>query len=901
MPDVQWTDLRIVNLRAEYLPEPLGIDALRPRLSWQIRGQGRNRCQSAYQLIVSLASAHSSVIWDTGKVLSSRTTHVEYQGSPLRSRQRYAWRVRIWDEQGRISPFVSSWWETGLSNRQEWAAKWIGTAEDDDEQGAGEDGCSEACPNEMELSPAIFFRKVFELRKPLRMARLYASARGLYMPFVNGRRLERRLLTPGWTDYAKRITYQTYDITPYLHDGTNVVAMILGEGWYSGSVGFRADKPRHHYGRRPLLIAQIEWVYEDGSCDHVVTDSTWRYHDGPIRYSDFLMGECYDARREMAGWACSGFDEENWKSAEEPLVPWVPLSGEKTFPVVITAERRPQRFIQLSPLRQIADFGQNMTGWVRLEVRGERGTVITLRFGEMLTENQELYVGNFRSAKNTDTLVLRGEGQEIWEPHFTIHGFRYVEISSNHDDVRFDNITACVIHNDLPWTGKFECSSELVNQLQRNIQWSERSNFVSIPTDCPQRDERLGWLADAHIFARTAMYNMDVSSFFTKWLDDVQDAQSPDGAFPVVAPRLVDEGDGAPGWGDAGIIIPWTMYLVYGDRRILETFYPSMVKWVQHIGEVNPRYLWINRRSHDFGDWLSVGEQTPKDLLATAFWAYDVCLLARMAKRLGKIHDARAYGSLFRRIRQAFIEAFVEDSGEIAGNTQSAYALALFMHLLPVSLRQSAADKLVTNIRGHGGHLSTGFLGVSYLCPALSMTGRDEVAYRLLLNTTFPSWGYPVVQGATTMWERWDGWTRETGFHPSDMNSFNHYALGSIGEWLYQFVAGIDADPRHPGYEHILIRPHINPSLDWVEASYDSIRGTIAVSWNVQKNGVTLDVTIPVNTTATIYFPLSQDQQIFENDVEVEEVKGVRGYRRSPGFGVIDTGSGRYHFVSRGR
>lgn len=897
MPDLAQTDLRAVNLRVEYLPHPSGIDAQHPRFSWNIRAQGRNRKQSAYQIIVLSPSTPSSVIWDTNKILSSETTHISYKGPPLRPQERYTWRVRMWDEKGLISSYASSWWETGMLRQDQWEAKWIGQRRG--EEGAtGEWGLQDPGPSEMAPSPAIFFRKVFDLKAPVSRARLYASALGVYMPFVNDRRVSASLLTPGWTDYSKRIIYQTYDITPYLHRGRNVLAMILGEGWYMGSVGFRTDKARHHYGRHPLIIAQIEWVDDEGHHGQVVSDSTWRYDDdGPIRYSDFLIGEYYDARREVSGWAGILFDDESWEHAQEFVVSPVPLYGEKTFPVRITMERPPQSINQLSPLRQIVDFGQNMSGWVRLEVGGTRATRLTLRFGEMLTQEQELYTANFRSAKNTDTFVLQGEGMESWEPHFTIHGFRYVEISSTAADVHFEKITACVIHNDLPRTGEFRCSNEMVNQLQRNIEWSQRSNFVSIPTDCPQRDERLGWLADAHIFARTAMFNMDVSSFFTKWLDDVQDAQSPQGAFSVVAPRLVDEGDGAPGWGDGGIILPWAMYLTYGDKRILEVFYPSMVKWLHYIGEVNPQYLWLNRRNHDFGDWLAVSEETPKDLIATAFWAYDACLVSGVAKILGNSQDARMYRSLFRRIQKAFREAFVRGDGEIVGNTQSAYALALFMHLIPRSLRHNSVQKLVSNIRDKGNHLSTGFLGVSYLCPALSMNGHDDMAYQLLLNTTYPSWGYPVIHGATTMWERWNGWTREKGFHPSDMNSFNHYAFGSIGEWLYRFVAGIDTDPKQPGYRHIFIRPHMG-SLEWVKASYESIHGQIAVFWKVQGAHVTLDVSIPANTTATIYFPLSATEGIFENEVPVQKVAGVRGYRSSSRFGIIDIGSGSYHFVS---
>ncbi len=895
MPDLLATDLTAVNLKVEYLPNPLGLDVFNPRFNWSVQGQGRNRKQSAYQITVLSQSNPPAVVWDTKKVVSSDTLHIAYQGLPLKPKKRYTWQVRIWDEKDRGSRVTSSWWETGMLHQEEWSAKWIGSAG----KKAGEQEFTDRSPPETELAPGVFIRKVFNLNTSVKRARLYASALGLYMPFINGRRISPDLFTPGWTDYTQRLTYQTYDITPYLLSGSNALGVILGEGWYSGSVGFRTKKPRHHYGDHPLFIAQIEWVDEKGCLGRVVSDGTWRYQDkGPIRYSDFLAGEYYDARCEMPGWASEPFDEGNWENVQEAVrIKPVPLYGEKTLPVRITEMRLPQNVRRFSALRQIVDFGQNMAGWVRIKVKGPTGARLQLRFAEMLTEEKELYTANFRSAKNTDTFILRGDGVESWEPHFTIHGFRYVEISSNSAEVCFEQIAACVIHNDLPGTGEFQCSSEMVNQLQRNIQWSQRSNFVSIPTDCPQRDERLGWLADAHIFARTAMFNMDVSSFFTKWLDDVKDAQSPEGAFSVVAPRLVDEGDGAPGWGDAGIILPWTMYLVYGDRRILEVLYPAMAKWLDYIGEVNPQYLWVNRRNHDFGDWLALGEETPKELIATAFWAYDACLMSRIAKILGKSDEARSYRSLFRRIQSAFVDAFVAADGEIQGNTESAYAMALFMHLLPRALRQNAGKKLVSAIKDRHNHVSTGFLGISYLLPALSHSAHDEVAYQLLLNTTYPSWGYQILNGATTLWERWNGWTRNQGFHPSDLNSFNHYAFGSVGDWLYRFAAGIDTDPRYPGYQHIVIRPRIGP-LNWVKASYDSIHGRITVFWTVAGNDLTLDVSIPVNTTATIYFPLTEDRQILEDELSAAKASGVLNYRRNSHGTIIDIGSGHYHFVS---
>ena len=543
------------------------------------------------------------------------------------------------------------------------------------------------------------------------------------------------------------------------------------------------------------------------------------------------------------------------------------------------------------------DLGQNMVGWVRLRVQGARGDEVRLRFAEMLEPDGTLHVANLRTARPLETYVLKGDGVEVYEPRFTFHGFRYVEATGLPGNPAPDAITGCVVHNDMPQTGAFECSSELVNQLWRNIVWGQRGNFLSVPTDCPQRDERLGWLADAQVFAPTASLNMDVAAFMTKWGDDVLDAQSPEGAYADVAPRLVVERDGAPAWADAGVILPWVMYRRYGDRRLLERHWEAMERYMAHLLRHNPDLLWTERRHNDYGDWLSVGADTPKDVLATAFWAHDAALLAEIAGVLGKPQRAAYHRRLREGILAAFNRAFVGDDGSIAGDTQTVYLLALHMRLIPDALRPRAAERLVAALERHDWHLTTGFVGVGLLCPVLTEAGRPDVAHRLLLTETFPSWGYSIRHGATTIWERWDGWTEHAGFQTANMNSFNHYSLGSVGEWLYEYVAGIRSDPARSAYRHVLVAP-VPGDLEFARATYASVRGPIASDWRRIGDALHLDVEIPANVTATVVLP--GHGVLTESGRDATDAEGVHAVRREAAAVAAEIGSGRYSFAISG-
>jgi alpha-L-rhamnosidase len=565
-------------------------------------------------------------------------------------------------------------------------------------------------------------------------------------------------------------------------------------------------------------------------------------------------------------------------------------------------ELRPKSWAEPAPGKIVFDLGQNMVGWLRLEVKGPAGARVRMRFAEILNPDGTLYTVNLRSARSTDTYVLKGApGGETFEPRFTFHGFRYVELVGYPGRPGPDAITGIVVRSAIRATGSLETSNATVNQLQHNIEWGQRGNFLSVPTDCPQRDERLGWMGDAQIFARTACFNGDVAGFFTKWMTDVADAQSAEGGFSDVSPRLIDLEDGAPAWGDAGVIVPWTMYQCYGDTGVLARHYDAMAKWVRYVDAANPNHLWRRRVNNNYGDWVAVNSRTPKDVLSTAFFANSTKLLSRAARVLGKDDEARRYDALFAAIRDAFDQEFVAPSGRILGNTQTAYALALRFGLLPEDKRAAAARYLAEDIERNGWHLTTGFLGVGHLLPALSEAGLDDVAYRLLLQSTFPSWGYSIAQGATTIWERWDGWTQEKGFQDPGMNSFNHYSFGSVGEWMYRVVAGIDTDAEKPGYEHVIVRPRPGGGLTFARGTYDSVRGRIATEWRIEGGRLTLSVEVPANTTATVYVPGAGDpSKVTEGGVPADTAAGVRFLGMEGPTAVYAVGSGTYLFAVDG-
>ncbi len=780
----------------------------------------------------------------------------------------------------------------GLLERTDWEAQWIGAP---------------FWGGPRTSSPAPYLRKEFTLQKQFVAARLYATAIGLYECHLNGVRVGDAFLTPGWTDYFQRIQYQTYDVTELLRSGTNAFGVILGDGW---GVGHIAWLGRQHYADRPQCLAQIVLAYSDGSKEIIATDKSWKVTQGPILEADLLMGEGYDARRELTNWSNSGYDDAFWWPVEtfaHHAAALVATNG----PVVKRQEAlRPvsiYRIPNLAKPRWIFDLGQNMVGWVRLAVNGEQGTTITIRYAEALHPDGTLYTTNLRTARSTDYYTLKGGEDEVWEPHFTFHGFRYVELSGFPGIPTEETLTGIVVHSEIPLIATFECSDPLINQLQHNIVWGQKGNFVDVPTDCPQRDERLGWTGDAQVFARTAAFNMSVAGFFTKWTRDLEDAQFPNGVYPSVAPNLPawSISEGGPAWADAGVICPWTIYQCYGDIRLLEEHYASMQRFIEFLSRTSRNGIRCYAEYagwHGNGDWLALdgsdGREggTSKELIGTAFFAYSSGLLANIARILDREEDALHYDALSTEARGAFIKRFVHEDGTIEGSTQTSYVLALEFDLLPQEIRSLAADELVRHIRERDNHLSTGFVGTPYINWVLSKTGHLDTAYALLKQTTWPSWLYSVTQGATTIWERWDGWTHDKGFQDPKMNSFNHYAYGAIGAWMYAVIGGIDLDPDQPGYKHIIMHPRLGGGLTYATVQLHSMYGTIRSAWTQEHDRFDWRVTVPANATATIYVPAKDVSLVTESEQPWESANGVTFLRMDNGFAVFCIASGTYHF-----
>ncbi|HEV7418147.1 MAG TPA: family 78 glycoside hydrolase catalytic domain, partial [Tianweitania sediminis] len=777
------------NLRCEHMFTARGLNSPVPRFSWALEAEGKDRWQTAYR--VELRN-DDGVIWDSGKVPSNQTQLIPYGGPRLSSDAVLTWTVICWDENNTPSaPSEPAMIFTGLE-AADWEAEWI--ARYFVLPAGREAPADNVYDNPWQARPADYLRRDFAASQPPIRATLYITALGLYEAYLNGQRVGEDVMAPGWTDYHTRVEYQVHDVTDLVRAGDNVLGAILGEGWYSGRVGHNQRRAGNHYGGRPALLCQLHLHYGDGTSQIVCTDEHWQTRQGPICYSDFLMGEMYDARLEITNWNAPDSGLSGW----QPVEVFVPDPG---APQLDAARLQPAREVARLPASfshharsgaAIFDLGQNIAGYVELRVSGRSGDRFTIRHAETLDANRELYTANLRHAVAIDIFVASGNGTETFKPRFTFHGFRYVELTLP-DGISPDQVsmTGIPIQTDTSVTGAIETGHPLVNQLLSNIFWSQRGNFLSVPTDCPQRDERYGWTADAQVFWKTAGYFMDVSAFLTKWMLDIVDGQSPDGAFPDVAPtkplnpyRLTPQ-PGAPGWGDAPVIMAWEHWLRYADRDLLERYWPALEAWADHIGRANPDFIRRNAVYNNYGDWLSVGPVTDRTLVATAYWYRVADLLSRIANVLGLATDAARHRQTAESIRAAFTSAFVTADHQLTSDTQTAYLLALDFGLLARDHRNHAATRLVQLIEAADGHLQTGFLGVRHLLPVLSAIGRDDLAVAMLLKETYPSWGFSIAHGATTIWERWDGWTPQKGFQSTNMNSFNHYAYGSVGEWIW--------------------------------------------------------------------------------------------------------------------
>ncbi len=848
----------------ESFKNPVGLNLENMSFSWKLPLVRKGVSQSAYQ--IEVFDAGGKLLWNSDKVESTQSIKLPYGGRPPFSRERLTWRVRVWDENGDISEWSdTASFESGLLSNAEWKGAWISTTRQ-----------PEICTEERKFGnssrkckilklPPTLFRKEVKLSPSIKSARLYVTARGIYQIYVNGKKVGNDFWSPGWTDYDKRIQSATYDVTSVVGEGKNAVAACVAAGWYAGRLGWNLNAC--NYGTKPQLLAQLEVVYKDGSSDIIPTDATWKWAEGPVVYSDIFDGEDYDARREIKGWNEPNFNDSAWNTVDTGRVEKSPLIEPMRMQPVIEKDILHAISVKtVKPGTYVFDFGQNMVGWARINVPAVAGGKITIRFAEMLNADGSLYTDNYRTARSADSYIPVGDGAH-WEPSYTFHGFRYVELDGLPENAKpsTDWVKGVVLHNDMERIGSFVCSNPKINWLQSNIQWSQRGNFFSIPTDCPQRDERMGWTGDAQVFCPTAAFNMDVEAFFSKWFFDIRDTQHPDGAYPDIAPMKNPKAKGGnAAWGDAGVVCPWEIYLAYGNKKVLERNYDSMKRYITYLEKNSDNFI---RPDSGYGDWLQPNREpgksdTSKSVIGTAYFVRSADLASKTAQALGRTDDAMRYSRLARGVRDAFRKKYLKPDGVVGNDSQTDYLLALAFDILPENKRSKAFERLLGALKRDKWHLNTGFVGTPLLNPVLSRFGRTDIAYKLLNTETYPSWLYSVNQGATTMWERWNSYSRKDGFGNAVMNSFNHYAYGAIGQWLYKDVAGIWHDDTVPGYKNIIFAPKPGGGINFASASNATPYGDAMSSWKISDGVMEWTVVIPANSTGTIVFPTANARSI---------------------------------------
>jgi alpha-L-rhamnosidase len=844
-----------VELRCEYLRNPIGIDVREPRFFWVLEHTSRGQGQSAFEIIVSTeAEAEKGDMWESGKLASSESTQIPYGGKPLARGKSYYWRVRYWDRNGRVSPFSAvARFDTGLFSPADWRGKWIGGS------------------NQV--------RKDFSLDKKVARARAYICGLGYYELRLNGRRVGRNVLDPAWTTYDKRALYVTYDVTSYLRTGANAVAVMLGRGWYKSTA----------------LLLQLNMELEDGSTVEVVTDASWKGADGPVAMDSIYNGETYDARRETPGWDRPGYDDGLWKAASQVAGPKGVLSSQMMPPIRVVDTIAPLKMTNPAAGVFVFDMGQNFSGWARLRVSGPRGAAVKLRFAELLYDNGMINRENLRGARAEDVYILKGEGDEVWEPRFTYHGFRYVELSGYPGVPGADTIRGRVVHTAVEQTGSFSCSKPVLNSLQRIIIWGQKSNLHSIPTDCCQRDERMGWMGDAQGTAEEAMSNFDMAAFYTNFLRDIRDVQGADGTITDTVPHVWGQRPADPAWGTAYPLICWYMYQYQGDKRLLAEHYEGIKKYVEYLRSRAENGL---VKFSYYGDWVAV-DKTPGDIVSSFYYYYDIKILADMAKVLGKNSDAKLYSDLAGAVKTAFHkEYFDPKTGSYANGTQTANTLPLFLDIVPGPARGAVWGTLFNSlVYKNNSHLTTGIIGTKYIMELLTRMGVSDLAYDIATQTTYPSWGYMIENGATTLWELW-----QLRQGPS-MNSHNHPMFGSVGSWLYKALAGINQDPDSVGFERILIAPQMVRDLRYASGSVRTVRGLVSSSWSRDETGLRLEVVIPGGSEAEIVLPkfnlknivIREGGEILWNETGFHRgTQGINKVEEKGGNFVVTVGSGRY-------
>lgn len=881
-----------IDLLCEYCVNPVGLDVSRPRFSWVLIHEERGRKQSAYQILV--ASSMENIVrdigdmWDSGKVCSNQSVNVEYSGKMLESGKIYYWKVRWWDDKDQASPYSKvATFEMGLLKQEDWRAKWI--------------------------TGGTLLRRKFRLDKKVRLARIYVSGLGYYELRINGKRIGDKYLDPGQTDYEKIVLYSTYDITEYLKEGENVIGIMLGNGRCNVKPERR---PFHkHYGE-PKAIAQVKIEFIDGSHEVLVTDEEWMVSTGPIMDNDIYDGETYDARLEKEGWDTSGYDDQGWEKAKIAEAPGGKMISQATFPPIrIVGILQPVRVTNPKPSVYVFDFGQNFTGWVRLTVNGPRGGEVRLRYAEALNPDGTINTRNLRDARVTDIYILKGEGVEVYEPRFTYHGFRYVEITGFPGVPTISSLQGIIVHSDVKPVGGFSCSNQLLNDIHKNVLWGQLCNLMSIPTDCPQRDERMGWMGDAQLSAEEAIYNFDMATFYTKWIRDIKAAQKEDGSVPDVVPPYWNLYPADPAWGRACIVIPWLLYLHYGDERILKENYELIKGWVDFLGTKAENHV---LKFSKYGDWCPPGHiksmEIPGEVISALCYYEDTTLLSEVARILGKTEDEKKYIELAEKIKEGFNNEYFSEKhncylplkgilGDASSQfySQTANIIPLYLEIVPLSKVESVLKRLLNDITiSNDNHINAGIVGTRYILETLTMYGYADVAYKIMSQTTYPSLGFMIKEGATTLWERWE-YLADSG-----MNSHNHIMFGSVDAWLYKALAGINVDSEHPGFEKIIIKPHIVGDLTHAGASLKTIRGLVISRWARNGNSLTLEVTVPVNSVAEVYIPTmgltdpivkEGGEVIWIDNVFFESVPGIISGRREEKHIVFSIGSGSYIFL----
>ncbi|MDK1030559.1 MAG: glycoside hydrolase family 78 protein [Planctomycetia bacterium] len=872
----------VKQLRCEYLENPVGIDVAKPRLSWILESRKRGLMQSAYQILV--ASSEKKLkkdqgdLWDTGKVASEQSIHVVYGGPKLASRTRCWWKVRVWGPGGEASAYsaVASW-EMGLLARKDWQGKWLSAAPP--EGGAG-------------FAPSPLFRKAFGLKKTVKKARAYICGLGYYELYINGKKVGDHVLDPAFTRYDLRALYVTYDVTEQVKRGKNAVGVILGNGWYNQHTPDIWGFQKAFWRDRPTVLCQIEVAYTDGSSEVISTDATWKVSTGPIVFESIRNGETYDARLEKPGWSTAGYDDSAWARPVVVAGPKGKLSAQMLPPIRVTKSITPVKVTQPKAGCFVFDLGQNIAGWAKIRVKGPAGTKVVMKYSERLKRDgtidqahnrQYVYKYDFQ----TDTYILKGRGVEIWEPRFSYHGFQYVQVTGFPGTPTVRDLLGRVIHTSFERAGSFECSNELLNKIQQNTLWSFIGNYHGYPTDCPHR-EKNGWTADAHLAAEIGLYNFDSASAYTKWLIDIRDEYEQSKRLPGMVPTA-NHGWGnyvwGPPWDSVYILVPWYLYQYRGDVRILEEHYDGMKRYVDSLKRGSKNLIVTKTR----WDWAPAKSKTAAPLTATAYFYSNSMIVSQAAKLLGKDADAKKYADLALNVKDAFNSKFYEPAtGLYTGGTQTGLSSALYHGLVEPENREKVLGNLVDNIKRNNGHLDVGILGAKYLLHALTDGGRGDVAYKVATKRTQPSWGWWVSEGATTLWELWNG-----------KQSRNHVFFGEISVWYYKALAGINIDPDRPAFKHIIIRPHLLGDLRWVRAEHASMYGLIKSSWRIEGKKFTLEVTLPANTTGTVHVPAADAKGVTEGTKPAGEARGVKFLRMEGGAAVFAVGSGKYRFASR--